>query len=115
MSRAIRENDNAEPVRVLGRGLRARRGVRMTLRTLRDAAGFTQVTVSEKSGIDQADVSRLENRAELDDCQVATLQRYVNALGGELELVAKFGEKRIAVVGTAMLKPKGESTNSNDE
>lgn len=115
MSRAIRENDNAEPVRVLGRGLRARRGVRMTLRTLRDAAGFTQVAVSEKSGIDQADVSRLENRAELDDCQVATLQRYVNALGGELELVAKFGEKRITVVGTSMPEPKGESTNSNDE
>src|SRR5689334_24830821 len=101
MSRAIKENDNAEPVRVLGRGLRAKRGVRMTLRTLRDAAGFTQVAVSEKSGINQADVSRLENRVELEDCQVTTLQRYISALGGELELVARFGDKRITVVGVS--------------
>jgi transcriptional regulator with XRE-family HTH domain len=72
----------------------------MTLRTIRDAAGFTQVAVSEKSGIDQADVSRLENRVELDDCQMATLQRYIKALGGELELVARFGDKRITIVGT---------------
>jgi transcriptional regulator with XRE-family HTH domain len=72
----------------------------MTLRTIRDAAGFTQVAVSEKSGIDQADISRLENRADLEDCQVATLQRYIKALGGELELVARFGDKRITIVGT---------------
>jgi predicted transcriptional regulator len=101
MSRAIRENGNAEPVRVLGRGLRARRGVRMTLRSLRDAAGLTQVAVSEKSEINQADISRLENRGELDDCQVTTLQRYIKALGGELELVARFGDKRITVVGVS--------------
>lgn len=111
MSRAIKENDNAEPVRVLGRGLRAKRGVRMTLRTLRDAAGFTQVAVSEKSGINQADVSRLENRVELEDCQVTTLQRYISALGGELELVARFGDKRITVVGV----PSAEATKNSNQ
>lgn len=36
MSEAVPKNDNAEPARVLGRGLRAKRGVRITLRTLRD-------------------------------------------------------------------------------
>jgi hypothetical protein len=49
--------------------------------------------------MDQADVSRLETRRDFDDCQVATLQRYVKALGGELELVARFGDKKIAIVG----------------
>ena len=81
----------------------------MTLRTLRDAAGFTQVAVSEKSGMDQSDISRLENRAELDDCQVTTLQRYIDALGGELELVAKFGNKRLTVVGTSSTGTKDDA------
>lgn len=42
---------------------------------------------------------RLENRKEFDDCQVATLKRHVAALGGELQLVAKFGDKRIVIDG----------------
>lgn len=89
----------AEPVRVLGRGLRAARGVRLTLRTIREATGKTQVAVGHDSQMNQADISRLETRREFDDCQVATLQRYVAALGGKLELVAAFGDKRLTIVG----------------
>jgi hypothetical protein len=91
----------AEPVRVLGRGLRAQRGVHLTLRTLREAAGKTQVEVAQASQIDQADISRLESRTDFDDCQVATLRRYVSALGGRLELVSEFGDKKIGLVGVA--------------
>ena len=89
-----------EPVRVLGRGLRSQRGVHLTMRTLRDAAGKTQTDVADGSQINQADISRLEGRENFDDCQVSTLQRYVAALGGRLELVAAFGSKRIILVGT---------------
>ncbi len=100
MSHAVKKDkDDTEPVRVLGRGLRAKRGVRMTLRTIREATDTTQVSVAERSQIDQADVSRLENRADFDDCQVATLRRYVAALGGKLKLVAKFGDKVITLAG----------------
>lgn len=88
-----------EPVRVLGRGLRAQRGVRLTMRVVREAAGKTQVDVAAQSQMDQADVSRLESREDFDDCQVSTLQRYVTALGGNLELVAAFGNKRIVLCG----------------
>jgi Helix-turn-helix domain len=88
-----------EPVRVLGRGLRAQRGVHLTLRTLREAAGKTQVDVTGLSQMDQADISRLEGRESFDDCQVSTLQRYLAAIGGRLELVAAFGDKRIVVAG----------------
>ena len=94
--RAERET---EPVRVLGRGLRAQRGVHLTMRTLREAVGKTQAEVAEASKIDQADVSRLESRENLADCQVATLERYVAALGGRLELVAAFGDRKIVLVG----------------
>jgi hypothetical protein len=88
-----------EPMRVLGRGLRAQRGVHLTMRTLREAAGRTQAEVAEASRIDQADISRLESRETFADCQVSTLQRYVAALGGQLELVATFGNKKIVLSG----------------
>lgn len=89
----------AEPVRVLGRGLRAQRGVRLTLRVLREAAGKTQAGIAALAGMDQADISRLERRPELDDTQVETLRRYIESLGGSLELTAVFGDKRITLVG----------------
>ena len=96
-----RVEQEADPVRVLGRGLRAQRGIRLTLRGIREAAGKTQIEVKEASGIDQGDISRLEGRPDFEDCQVATLQRYVAALGGRLDLVAVFDDKRITLAGTA--------------
>ncbi len=88
-----------DPIRVLGRGLRAQRGVHLTLRTLREAAGKTQVDVTDVAQMDQADVSRLEGRERFDDCQISTLQRYLSAIGGRLEIVAAFGDKKIIVTG----------------
>ena len=90
-----------ESVRILGRGLGAKRGVHLTLRAVREATGKTQTALASESSIDQADISRLENRTTLDDTQVATLSRYVAALGGQLELVARFGDKRIVLVGVS--------------
>jgi transcriptional regulator with XRE-family HTH domain len=88
-----------EPVRVLGRGLRAQRGVHLTMRTLREAAGKTQIDVAAASQINQADVSRLESREDFDDYQVSTLRRYLAALGGQLEIVGVFGNKKIVISG----------------
>jgi transcriptional regulator with XRE-family HTH domain len=70
------------------------------LRALREAIGTTQVDVATESQMDQGDVSRLERRQSFDDCQLATLRRYIEALGGQLEITATFGNKRISVVGT---------------
>lgn len=91
----------AERGRVLGRGLRAQRGVHLTLRTVREAAHKTQAEVAATAEMDQADVSRLERRETFDDCQIATLRRYVEALGGKFEIVAVFGEKKIGIVATS--------------
>jgi hypothetical protein len=49
--------------------------------------------------MDQGDISRLEGRASFDDCEFSTLKRYVAALGGQLELVATFGDKKLILVG----------------
>lgn len=83
----------------LGRGLRAQRGVRITLRALREAAGKTQRDVADASGIDYEGISELEKRVTLEECQVSTLQRYLAALGGRLDLAVVFGAQQIVVVG----------------
>jgi hypothetical protein len=100
---------DVEPVRVLGRGLRAARGVRLTLKTVREAVGKTQVAAAEESQINQGDISRLESRTDFEDCQVATLRRYLEALGGKLDLVAVFGDKRITLVGAEPTTAKAMS------
>ena len=101
MNHAVQRRSQSEraSVRVLGRGLRAQRGVHLTIRTLREAAGKTQVEVAAASQINQADISRLESQEDFDDYQVSTLRRYLAALGGELEIVGAFGNKRILISG----------------
>lgn len=100
-----RSGSTDEPVRVLGRGLRAKRGVHLTMRTVREAVGQTQIDVAHTARMDQSDVSRLESRDDFGDCQVSTLQRYIAALGGHLELVAAFGDKKIVLTGTTAGTP----------
>ena len=106
-----RSEPESSPVRVLGRGLRAQRGVHLTLRAVREAVGRTQVEVRRASDIDQADISRLEGRGTLDDCQVSTLQRYIGALGGRLDLVAVFGDKKIILTGVEAKTPDDSPAN----
>lgn len=62
----------------------------VTLKELRTIAGRSQVEVASEMGVAQGEISRLERRG---DTRFSTLQRYVEALGGELEVVARFGNK----------------------
>lgn len=68
----------------------------MELRELREEAGKTQTEVAEIAEMTQAELSKFERR---DDHLLSTLRRYVAALGGELEVVAVFDNKRIAIKG----------------
>ena len=56
-----------------------------TLTDLRRAAGWTQAQVATRLGISQSDVSKLEHRSDL---RVATLRRYLHAIGLTLRLRA---------------------------
>jgi len=62
------------------------------MRELRAIAGKTQVEVAEAMGVAQAEVSRLEGRT---DSKLSTIERYVEALGGEFEVVARFGDRTL--------------------
>jgi DNA-binding XRE family transcriptional regulator len=62
----------------------------MTLRELRKARKLTQVRMAKRLGITQDSVSRLEQRSDL---LLSTLRKTVEAMGGNLSLVAKFPDR----------------------
>ena len=57
----------------------------MLVAEIRKETGFTQAHLAESLGIKQPSLSKLESQ---DDMQISTLQRLIQALGGELELIA---------------------------
>jgi transcriptional regulator with XRE-family HTH domain len=59
---------------------------------LRRDRGITQDQVAKVLNVRQAAVSKLEGR---DDVLLSTLAAYVRALGGTLEVVARFGDRAI--------------------
>jgi predicted XRE-type DNA-binding protein len=66
------------------------------LADVRKALGMNQVDVAASMHVSQARVSKIEC-GELATAQVGTLRAYVRALGGEVEVVARFGDERIVV------------------
>lgn len=63
----------------------------MTLRDVRKALKLTQARVGELLEISQDNVSRIEKRS---DMMISTLRSYIQAMGGELHITAKFPHKR---------------------
>lgn len=64
------------------------------LAELRKRRGLTQRQVAQAMGVTVGRVSQIEN-GELAGIDV--LDRYVSALGGDLQLVANFGDEQIKV------------------
>lgn len=63
----------------------------MSLRDLRKAMNRTQVEVAKVLKVGQDTVSRYEQRS---DMLLSTLQGYVQAMGGELDLVVTFPNRK---------------------
>ena len=66
------------------------------LAEVRRTQQLTQVEVAEAMKVTQSRVSRLE-KGELDTTELGTLRKYVEALGGNLRLVADFGDEHVTV------------------
>jgi hypothetical protein len=75
---------------------RAEVALEMNLPELRKALGKTQLEVADAAEMAQAKVSEFERR---DDHVLSVLRRYVEALGGELEVNAVFDKKRVRLKG----------------
>ena len=78
----------------------------MPMHALRDALQFTQQQLAEELGVKQGSISKMERRP---DHLVSTLRRFVEAMGGELELKAHFP------TGSVSIADLGDYNESSDE
>ena len=72
----------------------------MPLAELRQARKFTQQQIAQSLKIKQASVSKMESQT---DMYISTIRKYIEAMGGELEIIAKFPEGSIKVDNFEML------------
>lgn len=66
----------------------------MPLHELRQARQLSQETLAQVLGTNQAGVSKMERRT---DMYVSTLRRYLRAMGGDLEITARFPEGSVRI------------------
>jgi len=79
----------------------------LSLRELRRAHGRTQMKIANSLKVGQDTVARYEQRS---DMLLSTLRRYVEAVGGELSLIAKFpGRDPVRLKGIGEITRDSES------
>lgn len=86
------------------------------LAEIRKALSITQANLSERTGMAQGDISRLE-RAELTATKIGTLERYVRGMGGSLRVVADFPDgtvARIPLQHGRLVKSRAEASSEPD-
>ena len=66
----------------------------MALGEVRKAMSLTQNDLAKELHIKQAALARLENRT---DMYISSLRKYITALGGELDIVARFPEGEVHI------------------
>lgn len=66
----------------------------LPLAELRRARGLSQKALAEVLHVDQASVSKLERRA---DMYISTLRTHIEAMGGELKIIARFPEGEVKI------------------
>lgn len=91
---SLREKRGPE-ARERARQLAVKYRAEMALDELRQAREMTQQHLAKILGVNQAAVSKLEHRT---DMYVSTLADFVKAMGGQLEIVAKFPEGAVQIV-----------------
>jgi ribosome-binding protein aMBF1 (putative translation factor) len=66
----------------------------MPLAEIRAARQLTQERLAKRLRVRQASISKLEHRA---DMYISTLREFVRAMGGELEITARFPEGEVRI------------------
>jgi transcriptional regulator with XRE-family HTH domain len=74
----------------------------MDLRALREVLDLTQAELAKLVKMTQSQISKLEKRK---DHKLSTMRRIVESLGGKLEVIAKFGDKRVRLHFIEQEKP----------
>lgn len=81
----------------------------MSLAEIRQALSLTQSTLAETMDVGQAEISKIESRTDL---FISTLRRFINAMGGELEINAVFPDRTITIQNFSSFDQKPENWNS---
>ena len=68
--------------------------VEMPLHELRQARGLSQKMLAEVLHVQQPSIAKIEKRA---DMYISTLRSHIKAMGGELEVVARFPEGTVKI------------------
>ena len=97
---SLKQRMRPEARREIEAAARAERAA-MPLADIRKAVGLTQNEIARQLEVGQGTVSNIENSA---DMYLTTLRKYIEALGGELELMASFpGGRKMIIVSLAAL------------
>lgn len=83
-----------------------RLGEEMDLGEMRRAMKLSQEEIGQTLQINQGSVAKIEKRA---DMYVSTLRRFIEAMGGELEIVARFPDHSVKIKNFSDLSERGRS------
>ena len=72
----------------------------MPLQELRNARGLSQQMLAEALHIQQPAIAKLEKRT---DMYISTLRSHINAMGGELEVIARFPDGDVKISNFSQL------------
>ena len=76
----------------------------MTLGELRQARELTQETLGETLHVGQTAIAKMEKRA---DMYVSNLRRFIRAMGGELDIVARFPDGAVKISNFSEIGSEG--------
>lgn len=77
----------------------------LPLAELRRARGLSQKTLAGVLNVDQASISKMERRT---DMYISTLRSHIEAMGGELEIVARFPDGTVKITNFNSIEPVAE-------
>lgn len=95
MARTLDQVLEGLPARRRGKIERRASELATTLKDMREAFAHTQVELAQSLGVGQDTISRIERRS---DMLLSTLRHYVEAMGGRLELLARFPNRSPLVI-----------------
>ncbi|OOH89020.1 transcriptional regulator [Pasteurellaceae bacterium 15-036681] len=72
----------------------------MLLQELRQARGLSQKEMAERLNVQQPAIARLEKRT---DMYISTLRNHIEAMGGQLEVIARFSDSSVKIKNIAEL------------
>lgn len=78
----------------------------MPLQELRRARGLSQEALAATLHVGQASISKLERRT---DMYISTLRSHIRAMGGDLEIVARFPDGEIKISNFEDVDPRMEA------